>query len=133
MSESTSALAYALLALAVVIWAVVEVTASSLGDRRKERWAQTLLHLLPLALGVSICGYPGDLPWLMDLVGYAPKHPPGAGPSMLMGLLSGAGSVLFHDKFRAFAKSKGADVPRLEVDLDAPLPPVQPRRRGPYL
>lgn len=110
MSESTAALGYVLLALAAIIWGVTEVAASALGDRRKLAWAQGVLHLLPLTLGVAICGYPGNLPWLMDLLGYAPKHPPGAGPSMLMGLFAGACAVLFHDKFKAVAKAKGAKV-----------------------
>lgn len=111
MSQSTAALGYVLLALAAVLWGVTEVAASSFGDRRKRPWAQMVLHFLPLVLGVAICGTPGTLPWLMDLFGYAPKKPPGVGPSMLMGLFAGAASVLFHDKFKAFARSKGADVP----------------------
>jgi hypothetical protein len=108
MSESLSTLGLVLTALAVVIWGLTEVVSRLLTSTglKSARWAKALLHLLPILLGVVICGTPGSLAWLMELFGYVPKHPPGVGASMLMGAFSGAGAVLCHDKIGAFVGRK---------------------------
>ena len=120
MDQSTTALAYVLFALAAIIWAATEVTGRQLAEYKGQRWAQTVLHLEPLVLGVAICGTPDVLPWLMELCGYAPRHPPGVGASMMLGMFSGACSVLFHDKIGAVVEGRF----KSSAPQQAPLQPV---------